>query len=880
MGRARFGAGAAKPVSASAAHAAPTSGRGVSRVLWVTLLGLALAPLAPSPPAAAASPTRRQVLMLNSYNSTYTWTASVVDGARSVFDTMDDVELSTEFLDSKKIFTTEYAALLAEVYARKYVGVHLDLIVSSDDDALDFLKTYRDRLFPGVPVVFCGVNSFKDQRIAGFTNVTGVNEETDYDKSFEWIARLRPATRQLVFVVDDSATSASAIRQIEAVAPRWRPRFALSFISDVTIAELEGKLRALPPDALVFWQMFMHDRNGVSLSIAESHRRVVNASPVPVFGFTGVSVNVGAAGGYAVSGFAQGELAARMGARILAGTPADRIPIVRHSPNVYMLDYPSFKRWHLDADHPPPGAIVTNRPFSFYERYRSYVWAVFGGMAAESLIILILIGAIRRLTRKSRARLREGNVELGRAHRNLQDVLDSMKEGLLVCDRAGIVGPIRSRAVMEWFGAPQVGARVWDFLFEDSAPEGLVFRVAFEQIAEDVLPFELSADQLPRTIVRGDKTYGVTCQQVMRDGAFAEVVFTIVDVTRELEQASVERRIREQTTLVGHLLSDREGLRVLIDGTNQLLAKLGQASDPGERMRLLHTLKGNTATYGLESFAARCHDLEALIAQGAKDAVTTGIDALTREWHAAVSGLAGFVTGDEAAGVRLAPPDYQDLLARLERRDDPTDTLLVVRQWGRPLMSQVLGVHVRTVRQVARRLGKEIETRVLDHGLRLPSDELRPFLNVLGHVVRNASDHGIESPDEREHAGKPRAGLITIESRQDGPELVIAIEDDGRGIDWDAVREHAQRRSLLAADRDDLIEALFADGLSTRGVTTEISGRGVGLGAVRAVCRELGGTIRIASQAGRGTRIEFRFASPAVTTTTKGRTTGPAIHAP
>jgi two-component system chemotaxis sensor kinase CheA len=210
----------------------------------------------------------------------------------------------------------------------------------------------------------------------------------------------------------------------------------------------------------------------------------------------------------------------------------------------------------------------------------------------------------------------------------------------------------------------------------------------------------------------------------------------------------------------------------------------------------------------------------------------------------------------------LTPFDYQDLVQRLERGDDSADTLRAVRQWLRPMMAQVLGMHARTVHQVARRLGKEIETRILDNGLRLPSDEMRPFLGMLGHLVRNAADHGIESPGERERAGKPRGGQIIVESRLEGPELVIAIEDDGRGIDWDAVRAQAERRALPATSGDDLVEALFFDGLSTRGMVTEISGRGIGLGAVRAACRQLGGTVRVASGLGRGTRIEFRFASP------------------
>src|SRR6185503_17574412 len=124
---------------------------------------------------------------------------------------------------------------------------------------------------------------------------------SDLDKNIEWIARLRPATKRLIFVYDESATSAGEIRRLDAVAPRWRGRFELRVISHATIAELQAELRRLPQDAVVFWGMFMRDHDGIPLSMRESHRIVIAASPVPVFGFTDTAVTLGAVGGYVVS---------------------------------------------------------------------------------------------------------------------------------------------------------------------------------------------------------------------------------------------------------------------------------------------------------------------------------------------------------------------------------------------------------------------------------------------------------------------------------------------------------------------------------------------------------------------------------------------------
>jgi PAS domain S-box-containing protein len=963
-----------------------------SLILVAAVLLLAVAPRwawgAPAGP-------KRQVLILNSYHPTYAWTQNITRGALSVLDAMGDVEVNIEFMDSKKVFTPEYATQLSEVYAKKYGSMRFDLILSSDDDALNFLKAYRDKLFPGVPVVFCGVNSFEDARIEGFSNVTGVNEEQDFDKNLEWIARIRPSTKQIVFVVDESATSQGAIRRIKNIEVRWQQRFAIRFISNVTVAELEQQLRALPEDAVVFWEMFMRDRANTPLSMAESHRLVVAASPVPVFGFTDVSVAEGAVGGYVVSGFSQGETAARLGARILAGTPAAALPVVRESPNVYMLDYPAFKRWNLDTENLPPGTVVQNRPFSFYERYRYYVWAAFGGMGAESLVILVLISTIRTLTRKSRAKLRqseeryrsivedgselicrfneggtvvfvngalarfahqaadamvgrsfwslltesteissrpevdqltpdnpviareqayrtgsgeqrwvlwtyrglfhpdgpltevqavghditarrdaelavraalqqveEGNAALGRLNGNLQGVLDSMREGLLVCDLRGLLTPTRSRAALAWFGSPEGETYVWDYLFDGESQEMLRFRAAFEQLAEDFLPFEMGAAQLPRMFRRGERTYSVGCHQVIRDGRFAEVVFIIADVTEQLEQDQIHRINRELPIIVGNLLRDREGFQEFVQDTAQMLARLDVVSEGVEVRRLLHTLKGNTAIYGFGSFASRCHDVEDAIENDDEEPTHESIENLTAAWNKGLESFNVFFNREGESGVRLTRNEYEDVLTHLESGSDHGELLELARSWNNPLMSEVLGIYARTIRQLAQQFAKEIEPQILDHDLRLPAAEMRLFLGVLVHVVRNAVDHGIESPDDRERAGKSRVGRLSIESKIEGPEFVVAVEDDGRGIDWDTVRARAEARALPVATSDDLVEALFVDGLTTRNVVTDVSGRGVGLGAVRHTCQQFGGAIRIASQKGKGTRFEFRFALP------------------
>lgn len=127
-------------------------------------------------------------------------------------------------------------------------------------------------------------------------------------------------------------------------------------------------------------------------------------------------------------------------------------------------------------------------------------------------------------------------------------------------------------------------------------------------------------------------------------------------------------------------------------------------------------------------------------------------------------------------------------------------------------------------------------------------------------MVRNAVDHGIESSDDRERQGKPAAGALGLAAAVEAGTLAVTITDDGRGVDWARVAEKAAERGLPHRSQAELTQALFADGLSTRDVASAISGRGIGLAAVREAVLALGGTISVSSVAGEGT--QFRIVLP------------------
>jgi two-component system, chemotaxis family, sensor kinase CheA len=169
-----------------------------------------------------------------------------------------------------------------------------------------------------------------------------------------------------------------------------------------------------------------------------------------------------------------------------------------------------------------------------------------------------------------------------------------------------------------------------------------------------------------------------------------------------------------------------------------------------------------------------------------------------------------------------------------------------------------LGQFAEQARQIAARLDKPgIVVRIADHGVRLDPRRYAKLWSSAIHAVRNAVDHGLESPDARARAGKPNHGELHLASRFSGNEIVIEIRDDGRGIDWAAVRERCEEQGIPSATPEALTAALFRDGLSTAHVVSDLSGRGVGMAVLLAATRELGGRIEIESEHGRGTTVRI-----------------------
>jgi two-component system, chemotaxis family, sensor histidine kinase and response regulator WspE len=171
----------------------------------------------------------------------------------------------------------------------------------------------------------------------------------------------------------------------------------------------------------------------------------------------------------------------------------------------------------------------------------------------------------------------------------------------------------------------------------------------------------------------------------------------------------------------------------------------------------------------------------------------------------------------------------------------------------------------RMVRDLARSLGKEIRLEILGQNTQVDRDILERLETPLAHLLRNAVDHGCETPEQRQRVGKPAEATIRLEARHSAGMLLVSVTDDGAGIEWQRVREAIIQRKLAMpaiAERlnePQLLDFLFLPGFTLKETVTEISGRGVGLDVVQNMVRNVRGSVRVNTQPGRGVRVQLQL---------------------
>lgn len=455
--------------------------------------------------------------------------------------------------------------------------------------------------------------------------------------------------------------------------------------------------------------------------------------------------------------------------------------------------------------------------------------------------------------------------ELRLRNEDLRFVLDNVGQGFVTVDGKGILSKERSAILTQWFGDAPSQMKIWEFVGRADLRAGQWLQVGWEPLFDGSLPLEMALDQLPAEVRFPDgRLIGVQYRPVMEEEteAVKRVVVVLSDKTSEIARQRAEAAQSELAAIAGHVVYDPTGIEEFLEEGTAIIDQLRGTSkhdaQAPEMKRLLHTLKGNAGFFGLERLTQHVHKLESRADETGEIPMPDDLQQLDGLWEE-LEQVVKPLLGSRRGFVEVTANELDELVTAVRAGRNREDVAGILESWKLESMQKRLERMAEQTKAVAAKLGKkDIAVRVEANGVRLDGEKWGPFFGSLIHVIRNAVDHGIETPDERRRSGKPGLGTIVLRTlRRDGA-VLLEIVDDGRGVDWTRLKAKAQRLGIKFSN-ENLAELLFADGLSTKSDVTEFSGRGVGLAACRETCRERGGDVEVVSRPGQGTIFRFRL---------------------
>lgn len=369
-------------------------------------------------PHVAGARQGAKVLLINSYHHGFKWSDDIVSGVRSVLDRGDDLRI--EYMDARRVSTPEYLDNLRKSFRIKFRGHRYDVIIVSDDPALDLMLDLGEDLFPSTPVVFCGINDFSDVRLRGKRSYTGVVEDIDIKDTLEVAHALHPRARKVIAPVNSNATGASNRHLLESAIPAFNGIFEFEIVEDPELEPFLRRLKSLRKDEYVILLTGRFRSSAGEMVPIETSTPEIAKVGIPLYSMWEYYLGHGITGGMLTNGFYQGKTAGQMALRIANGEKD--IPVVRKSPNQYAFDFRQLESFGIEEDELPAGSVVVNKPVSFYVRHADAVHAAIG-VVLFCLGIIVFLSII--VVKKNRAER-----ELRRYQDNLEVLVEERTEGL------------------------------------------------------------------------------------------------------------------------------------------------------------------------------------------------------------------------------------------------------------------------------------------------------------------------------------------------------------------------------------------------------------------------------------------------------------------
>jgi signal transduction histidine kinase/ABC-type uncharacterized transport system substrate-binding protein len=378
--------------------------------------------------AADSRPIPQKVLILHSYSEGFQWTSDQNDGILKKFNETNEIyEFFVEYMDWKNFPDQENLKHFRERMIYKYSSKKIDIIITTDDAALEFALDNRDELFSGAPVVFSGINKKGAEEIAGkWTSVTGVIEEIDPVGTIKAALQVNPGIRN-VYVLFDNTESGLTTGEITAEAiHEVKPLINIIPLNDMSMDEIMEVTGNASDDSIVICTTYTVDKNGYVTGLEILNKQLCSNSRVPVYHLYDLALGSGAIGGSMIVGRLQGEEAAELALRVLKGEDIQQMPFVSKPTARYMFDYEVLRRFSISPGLLPEGSELINMPNTRLDEYKNFVIAATIIVVMLLIFITILLFYLKRV-HSMRKELSDSNIQLTGLYEDLTVASNKLK---------------------------------------------------------------------------------------------------------------------------------------------------------------------------------------------------------------------------------------------------------------------------------------------------------------------------------------------------------------------------------------------------------------------------------------------------------------------
>ena len=571
--------------------------------------------LNPQPVPAQQTAPPSHILMINSYHQSFEWEQEIFRAVQEVLQPrQNNIQLHIENMDTKRIpYTDDYREKLLSVYRHKYASLDFSLIIATDDNAFNLMRQYRDDLFPGIPVVFCGVNFFRNDMLEGHSGFAGVAETFDAGATLKAALELHPATENILIINDYLPTGRAWTHTIKMELGNLSEKRNISYADNLSMEDLLAVVRDLPEKSLILYGVYFRDRLNRFYTPKESTTLISHASPVPVYGLLDFNLGHGIVGGKLISGYYQGKAAALIAEQVLTGTDPGQIPIMKNAANHYMFDHDQLVRWKINTARLPAEAVIINQPYSLYREHKVLVLQISGFFALMIIVIFALALTISRrqkaekklkqlhktLAQKVKDRTRELHSAMEFSERTsqklmvtsarMQSILDNSPVGIIFASKDREIKQVNSEIVA-------LSGYDYDDLIGKSTAKFFVSSRTYEEFGRDAYPILLNHETYEtriqfrkkdgttllchiqgRLVFHGDETRGIIW--IIRDISASEAAEKErKSIAKKLEQA---QRYKSLNTMAGAIAHHYNNIMMSVQGNIELLQMgLSKASKP------------------------------------------------------------------------------------------------------------------------------------------------------------------------------------------------------------------------------------------------------------------------------------------------------------